>query len=703
MAEIRKSICTICEAVYPCGIDLHVDAERIVKVEGDKDGPANRGTLCSKGAAFRQYVYSQDRVLAPLKRIGPKGTLKFAEIDWEEAMHMTATSLLKIKQRYGPQSVVFFAGFSKWMRPFLQRLAYSFGSPNYCTESSTCHNAAEMAWRLVFGTSAAADFGNACCLLVWSRNPFYTQVGGGLDLLEAKERGLKIIVVDPRVSPMAAHADIHLQLRPGTDGALALAMGHVIIKENLYDQDFVREYTHGFTDYRQLVKETTPEWASEATGVPADLIRTAARLYASCKPAAFLHSASPVVHHTNGVQNYRAAMCLIALTGNFDIAGGNVVRTPSYLHTSGTGFPTRSDAYAHVRPLNEMAPRIGEDRFPVWSHLVDEAQAMAIPQQVRTERPYPIKGMLAFGINHRMWPDSLGMADVLSRLDFVCNAELFLTDSCRYVDVVLPACTSVERSELRTYPGRMLLTRPAIPPHGQSRPDVDIIFDLASRLGLDDPLLNGGYNAALDWILEPSGVNVEKLKANPAGVTPRCPEKLSERKYRATGFATPTGKVEFSSCILANYSDSPGHDSLPVYLPPRFSREASPELFREHPFILNTGSRLPMFVHSRTFRMSWTQSLRPEAAADLNPTDAASLGIRQNDPIEIATPKGAIRVLANVTGMVAPGVVHMCHGYQDADVNTLIEDDYLDPLSGFPGFKSLLCRIRRVPNAEVME
>jgi anaerobic selenocysteine-containing dehydrogenase len=296
-----------------------------------------------------------------------------------------------------------------------------------------------------------------------------------------------------------------------------------------------------------------------------------------------------------------------------------------------------------------------------------------------------------------MWPDPAHMASALEKLDFVANVDLFLTDSCRLADIVLPACTSVERSEFRCYPERWaILTQPAIEPLFESRPDSDIIYELGARLGLDDPLLEAGYEASLDWILEPSGLTTEELAKHPAGMAVPGPLEPPERKYLDGGFKTPSGKVELVSERLARYAESHGYDPLPTYRPPKQSAEATPELAAEYPLVLNTGSRLPMFIHSRTFRLGWNRLLRPEPAADLSPVDAAKLGIAEGEAIRIVTPKGSIAVKARLTSVVQEGVVHMYHAYPEADVNGLIEADYLDPISGFPGFKGLLCRVERV-------
>ncbi len=696
--EVRKSICTICDPTTQCGLDLYVKDGKIIKVEGSKEHPYNLGTLCSKGAANRQYVYSEDRLKTPLKRTGPRGSGRFEPISWDEALDTIAAKFNEIKKQNGPESVVFFSGYTKYFRPYLKRLAHSFGSPNYLTESSTCHQATAMAQKLTFGLPGGLDLKHTKCLLVWSANPFLTNPGNGRAILKGKERGMILVVVDPRQTPTTAQADIHLQVRPGTDGALALTMANVIISENLYDHDFVNSHSYGFEDYREYVQRFTPERGGELTGVPADKITRAARMYASVKPAAIMPSASPVVHHTNGVQNYRAVFALVGLTGNYDIAGGNVVVPPSFIHIPGL-IPTREHEFIQCRPWSEMAPRIGADRFPVWLDIVDEeAQAMQIPFQIRSRDPYPLKALIGFGMNYRMWPDSKGLLECLEKLDFFVNVDIFMTDTCKYADIVLPACTSLERSELRCYPmGYIIFTQPAIPPLYDSRSDVEIIYELAARLGLDDPLFKAGYEASVDWILTPSGISVAELKRHPGGMFVPNPMKLPEKKYLKQGFKTPSGKMEFRSKVLEKYDGRPGFEALPVYRPPRFSPESTPELAQEYPFILNTGSRLPMYVHTRTYRLTWTNSLRPNhPAADLNPADATRLGIKQDDPIRVSTPKGSIRVKANLTQMIQPGVIHMYHGHSEADVNVLFEGDYLDPLSGYPGFKSALCKIAKV-------
>ncbi len=710
--EVRKSVCTVCDPLTQCGLDCYVRDGRIVKVEGSQENPNSGGTLCAKGAAQRQWVYHEERLRTPLKRVGPRGSGQMVPISWTEALDVVTQNLKKLEAESGPESVAFYCGYPKHLRPFLQRLALQFGSPNYCTESSTCFTAMAMAWRLNYGQMGAPDLAHTKCLLVWTANPFYARTPGARGLMDAKEKGVKFIVVDPRMSPIAAIADIHLRLRPGTDGALALAMANVIISEGAYDRQFVAEWTHGFDEYRAYAAEFTLERAEQVTGVPAALIREAALLYATSKPAAMMPGSTPVVHHTNGVQNQRAAAALVGLTGNWDVPGGNVVQPMSWLETVG-GFTTRSREFAMPRDWSQFPPRVGATRFPVWTEMIDQGQAMDLPRQIHSGEPYPLRGLVAFGFNHRMWPDSQGLLAAVDKLDFIVDVDLFATDSSRYADIVLPACSSVERSELRCYPQKYAVyAQPVIEPLGESRSDVEIIFALADKLGLpygpgeqprDGTYLPSGapdfgaaFEEAMDWILQPSGMTVAQLKQHPGGMPVPNALPTTFKKYEDGGFPTPSGKMEFASTLMEKYSDVEGIDPLPLFREPRLSAESSPEVAREYPLILGTGTRLPMFIHSRTFRLPWTRSLRPDAAVDLNPADAARLGVAQGDRVELSTPQGSIEVAANLTELAYPGAAHMFHDYPEADVNTLIPGDYLDPISGFPGYKALLCKVRKV-------
>lgn len=687
---ILKTFCSICNPHSHCGINAYVERGQLIEVEGMPEHPANEGTLCAKGAASLQYVYARNRLKYPMIQRGERGSKNWERISWEKALSVIASRLIEIRNQYGPESVIFYAGYPKWFRPFLQRLAHGFGSPNYCTESSVCSSSPTVAAKLNYGYFGRPDLPKTRCLLNWSSNPFYTNTTLARHLLDLKEKGVVFIAVDPRVSAFAEKADIHLQLRPGTDGALALGMIRVLIEEKLYDRDFVEKWTVGFDELCQYLKEHPLEWAESITGVPKEKIREAARFYGATKPAALMTSSSSTTHHLNGFQNHRAILLLPGLTGSFDIPGGNWVEPITYLYTT-SGAPTHEEKIRLVKKLEELPPRIGEDRFPIWCrYYTPEAHSMAIPFQIRSGKPYPLKAFIGFGLNYRMWPGSDFFKESLLSHDFLVNTDLFFTDTCQWMDLVLPAATSFERSELKHWNSKyLMLTSPVINPVGESRSDIEIIFNMARHLGLEDLFWNGNFNAAIDELMAPSNYTAEELRKCPEGTYVRNPLKPGYKKYEKSGFPTPSGKLEITSTILKEA----GFDALPIYREPQH-----PSLYKDpshYPLILNTGSRLPMFLHSEMHNVPWCQELRKDPLLDMNPSDASERDIGPNDWVWLKTPRGKIRVRANLTETVLPGVVHMAHGLQEADVNLLIEPDYLDPISGFPGFKSLRCQVTK--------
>jgi anaerobic selenocysteine-containing dehydrogenase len=323
--------------------------------------------------------------------------------------------------------------------------------------------------------------------------------------------------------------------------------------------------------------------------------------------------------------------------------------------------------------------------------MIDEAQSMHVPFQIRNGKPYPLRAMVAVGMRHRMWPASDFMAESLKKLDFLVDVDLFMTETSALADIVLPACSSFERSELKVWvENHVMWTQPVIAPLGQSRSDVEIIFDLARRIAPEDSLFQKGYEANIDWLLEPTGLTVNELKKHREGLTLNV-KMPPFRKYEKNGFPTPSGKMEFSSTVLKKAGLNP----LPFYQEPRFSPHSTPQIAQEFPLVLTTGARLPMYQHSRTFRLAWTRGLRRDACVDINPQDAQARGIEAGDWVSLSTQRGSIKVRANLTQTVPPGVISVFHAWPEADVNLLIEPDYLDPISGFPGFKALLCEVRK--------
>lgn len=691
--EVKHTFCSICEPLFHCGVDAYVKDGTLIKVEGTPGHPMNKGSLCPKGHANRQYIYRADRIQTPLRRTGPRGSGKFEEISWEEAYREIAQRLGQIKASYGPESVLFYSGYAKWYRSFLQRLAHSFGSPNFGSESSTCHMATVEAWRDMVGTFSAYDVGNAATYLAWAVNPYHSKATQLTQLYEAKERGQKIVVIDPRLTPTTAKlADLHLRIRPGTDGALALGMGKLIIDNGWVDQEYVEKHVYGFEQYAEYVKQFDLKRVCSITGLEGRDIERATEWYATNKPSCISQSGAPIVHHRNGYQNFRAIMCLSAITGNYDVRGGNFPIGETYSH-QWANFDTKEHEFTHCTKPRNAPPRVGDVQYPLWAALIDEGQMIDLTRQLREGTPYPIKAILAFGLNHRMFPEPHKILEGMDQLDLVVSTELFMTEMCRHSDLVLPACTSFEREEFKVYPGGFATyIKPVIAPLYSSKPDSTIIKELADALDLDDPLLRSGYENCVRWMLSDCALDLDDCIREDMPVKVPDAKPFEPGAYTAAGYDTPTGKFEIWSTRIEEYL--PELDPLPTYTPPW--DDSDPE---EFPLVLSVGARLPFALHSRMHDVPWTRSLRPDPMVDMNDGDAAELGIQEGDWVILESAVGRVRVRANPTGRIMPRCAQIYHGYKEADANELVSSLHVDPYSGYPGYNCVRCRIRKEEGA----
>lgn len=691
--EVKRTICDICCPGMHCGVDAYVKDGKVIKVEGTAEHPLNHGKLCTKGAANRQYIYREDRIKTPLRRVGQRGEGKFEPISWDEAFDEITAQLQRIKAEDGPDAVAFFSGYAKWYRQFLHRFAYSFGSINYGSECSTCYKTTVMAWEATTGAGLIGkpDMAGANTILGFALNGFYSNHLSSARFFDLKEKGTKFIIVDPRRTPATEKlADIHLQIRPGTDGALALGMAKLIIENGWQDQAFIDQYTHGYEEYRDYVMQFDLDRVSKLTGLNPDDIVRATELYATNGPACIQESASPLTHHINGFQNYRAIICLNALTGNFDRAGGQLLMEATFYDQIAGYHMHEHEYYLERQPKEKKKYMIGAQRFPLWAEMVDEFQAMDLSRQILEGTPYPIKAVMGFGINAKMFPDTPRMYEALKKLDFFMDVDLFMSDTAKYADIVLPACSSFERGEFKAYPGGFAtFTNPVIPPLYESKSDTDIITELARRLKLDDELLKEGYEAEITYMLKGNSVSIEQLKASDLPVYVPETKPVIPGEARKAGLNTPTGKFEFYSETVAKFKDR-GLSPIPTYYEPLSDALGTQE---EFPFILITGVRLPHAIHSRLHDVPWLRSMRPTPLADMNIEDARRMGIRPGSLIRLESPAGSVEVAANPSVKIKPGEIYLYHGYREANANDLVHKDHLDPYSGFPGYKSNYCRI----------
>lgn len=679
MTETRKSICGICSGQCPVELTIEDGVVTRVRPVTDRDF-AGAGPLCIRGAVGADYVNHPDRLKTPMRRTGAKGLGRFEPISWDEAYAIIGERLLSYKRKFGADSVAFFSGFSKWYRHFLLRLAWSFGTENYGTESSSCHRSTAIAKLTTTGFEAAPDLAHAGSALVVAAAKLSPGVKKNC------ERGMKLVVVEPRNSPdIEKYAHVHLRPIPGTDGAVACGLAREFIESGRADMDYIEKYVHGFEEYSAYVRDFTPEKVERLTGVPAHELRRAACVLADNGPMSLVDGFTGTIHHRNGMQTFRAYTCLSAILGCYGREGGNLPR--GIMQKNGHELSSwRSFAFAHEhRPEGSL--RIGAGRFPVWMECTDEFQAMDLARHIREQSPYPLKAVFALGLNARMFPGSAELFRALEELDFFVDVDMFMTDTARYADILLPCASSFERDQLGTIArDRVLYYSHRAAEAGLARSDEEIICQLARYIAPQDELLCAGRDACYRFMLEGLPWTLEELRDLPPQKLP--PAEPAPRPLE-DGFNTPTGKFEIYSELIAGYED---FKPLPEYEP------GMPPPDRDFPLILMAGVRAGNYefaFHSRTHRVERLRRLRPDAAVDMHPDDMVKLGLADGDEIVLSTGYGSLRLKCASDKDLLPGTVNLFHDYSEADVNSIIPSDYLDPYSGFPGYKAVRCSIKR--------
>lgn len=693
VATSKRTTCYECDA--NCMFDVTINAQ----------GEATQVTglpNCPRGQMQLERQYHPERLLYPLKRMGDRGSGQFSRISWEEAFDTIVTELNKVKAQHGAPAVGFFAGYTKEARPQLQRLAHAFGSPNYLTESGCCFSATMVAEKLTYGyklkTTSTVESPKTRCVLVWSTNASGSIPPFENHHLAKRKKNRKMIVVDPRRTETAQLADIHLQIRPGTDGALALGFHHLIFANGWQDQAFLDEWASGVEAFKTYVQEFSPQRVAAICGIDEADLRAAVEMFATTLPSQIAMSPTSTVQHSNGFQNHRAMILLSAVLGMIDREGGNRFFNDKVL-------PKPIELFDVC--LNELPPRIGDEVFPIWTKYWPAAQSMLMPDCILEGKPQPLRALLAMGINTAMWANSKRMEQALGELDFFAVSDFFHNPATLQADIVLPAATSLERPALIAYPGcayqgEVKYRHQVLEPRGEAKADGEIFLELGVRLGMGELFWQGDLDASWSEMAEglPDEIRKEAYE-NPDGVTVYSPviEELVEqgfldadRQWRINGFKTVTGKVEFDSQELREQ----GHDGLPIYREPSESPLSTPELLAQYPLVLTSGGRQKYFTHSQQHNVASALAADPHPRVQLHPQDAQARGIHTGDEVEVRSPRGAVRFRADVTDIMKCGVVHCFHGWNDANVNELTDDAQLDPISGFPPFKSLLCEISKV-------
>lgn len=788
----RHTYCAMC--VSRCGVVATVEDGIFRKVNADHEHP--NGCICVKGSAAPEIVYSPDRLRSPLMRTRPKGEGDpgWVRVPWEEALGLAASRLLDIRGRYGAEAVVFSRAtptgsaacdFDGWVH----RLANAFGSPNVMTTTNIC------LWNKLWGSKhtygvpiPAPDYDYTRCMLLWGYNPEASEPAAAVQIGRARARGAKLIVIDPRKHSLAQKADLWLRVRPGTDGALALAMIHVLLDEGLYDAAFVRGWTNGAflvredtghllteqdlapsghpdtlvvwdgwsrgpVGYRadrgygkddvepvlsgrhivtladgrtmpcrpafellgEIAARYAPERSEEITWVPAGDVRRAARMFATEQPSCYATWVG-LEQDTDAMQTNRAVCCFYTLTGQFDRRGSNVLFATT---------PTNAITGGELLPKEKAALRLGYARHPLGPpHDPGFVQAAPVYDAILTGQPYPVKAMVLFGSDPLLGNgDALRGKAALEALDFYAHVDMFPNPSASFADLLLPACTCWESEALRPFFGGVRgagdlatwvqLRQAVIPPLYGSRPDLEILFDLATRLGLGGHFFDGDTEAALNHQLEPAGITVQQLRAHPLGMRVEAHTRyekhaeLDAKTGQPRGFPTPTRKVE----IYATRFARAGYSPLPVPQEPPEPRSSRPEAAEGFPLVL-TFHRVVQFCDQQHRNIPRLRRQVPDPCLEIHPDTAKAGGIEDGEWVVLETVMGQVRLKAKFRDSLHPRVVTTQYGWwqgcqeldrpgydpfgpDGANANLLIANEAIDPISASVPHRSQMCRVRK--------
>ncbi|MCX5834310.1 MAG: molybdopterin-dependent oxidoreductase [Deltaproteobacteria bacterium] len=672
-----------------CALLVAVRDNKIVQVKGDPEGFLNRGYMCVKGVASPDRLSHPDRLRHPLKRVGKRGAGKWQRISWEEALEEIAGNLVGIKEKHGARGVAFVVGMPKGLDHLvLIRLANIFGSPNVVGIQDLCHAPREVTGYHTCGFYPVVDFHyESKFVILWGSNLTSTNEEGEICsmILGQIKKGLDYIVVDPRRIGLAKKSKLWLQVRPGTDAALALGMLNVVIGEELYDKAFVEKWTHGFDELATHVKKYTPEKVAEITWVPADDIRKAARLYATSKPAA-IQWGNPIEHNVNNFDTIRALICLMAITGNLDIPGGNVdARDPRIM---GLAQFVRADLIPDKR--KEM----------ISAHYRVIPRFMTIPpaflrKAILDGVPYPVRAVYAMCCNPMLsYADSRLTYEALMKLDFLAVSEIFMTPTAALADIVLPAATQYEFNDILHYGighGDILACPGVVDPPEECWPDLKILNELGKRISPPEHW-HEDYNRFVEDLVKPSGLTYSQFceKGYLKGT-----ERF--RKYEEKGFATPTKKVELLLSTAEQFKLRP----LPEF------RGLPEEEDSQYPLVL-TSAKSRYYLHSSYRWIEKLRKLNPRPTVEIHPETAKKYAISEGDEVVIETKYGTIRQFAKLTDGVHPGVACAAHGWwfpegnpenqydwDKSNFNMLTSVGKLGREYGTPNVKALACRISR--------
>jgi anaerobic selenocysteine-containing dehydrogenase len=689
MAQKLYSVCAH-DCPDACSIEVDVEDGRAVRLRGNPEHPVTRGFLCGKVARYLDRVYSPDRLTHPLRRTGAKGQGQFEPITWDEALDTIATRLHAVVGEYGSEAVLPYSyggtmGYlngSGMDRRFFHRLGASLLARTICAEAGAAGLTATNGLRA--GTEPE-QFRDAKLIVAWGANILGTNVHLWPFIVEARRRGAKFYVIDPHRNRTARNADWHLAVNPGSDLALALAMLHVIIGEGLHDAEYVARYTLGFEDLRERVKQYPPQEVAALTGIAADDIVRLAREYATVRPAVIRLNYG-VQRSDRGGMAVRTIAMLPAVTGSWREPGGGLQLSTSH------AFRLRRDQLE----MAELYQRSSLGRAPRTLNMSELGKAL-----LDVNDP-PVKALFVYNSNPAaVAPDQNRVLRGLAREDlFTVVSEQFQTDTADYADLLLPATTFLEHTDLYFAYGHyhLQLARPVIAPLGEALSNVELFRRLAKRMGFDDPCFDDTEDDMIRALLDTEhpwvkGITLDdldrehsiRLRVSEPG-TPFLP-------FAQGGFETPSGRCELRADSLAAL----GVDPLPSYTPPVESRLGEAGLRQKFPLEL-ISPKASDLINSTFSNVACGAA--SGSRLEIHPADAVARGIADGDVVRVFNNRGALRLLATVGESVARGVV--CaeavrwnkRSPDGHNVNALTSDRLTD-LGGGATFYNTLVQVER--------
>lgn len=635
-----RSHCGLC--VNKCGLIARVKNGIIRKLDPIPDHPKSRGMLCAKGNAGIQTVYDPDRLKYPMIRSGKRGEGKWHRATWDEALDYIAERMIKIRDKYGPESVLF-SSTEGFQEEFFIMMAEAFGSPNTVRHPTLCLASVNNAMFNTFGTVPHFDIRNAHYVIFSGANRLESLLTPDtVDIIEAQSRGHRHVVIDPRFTASAAKADQWVPIKPGTDMAFALALIHVLIRENKYDKNFVEKYTHGFDKLAEHVREYTPEWAALETGIPADTINKICSDFINNLPRSVYYSGRRGSWNDNDTQFRRAIAIVNSISGAWDREGG--LMPPRKI---GLGemliFPPDDPAAGRIDNLSE--------EFPLANRK--DGVYLTLREHAIKEDPYPLKGWLIYKQNPlSSVPNSKRTHEMMKKMDLIVSIDIIPNDTAWESDVMLPEATYLERDDpIHSFAGLepvVGIRQKVIEPMYETRPNLDIMKDLASRLDLD-MYFDFTIEQWLEAQMEELPLSLDDLRRQGFYSDGKAVQygKTRAENYR---FRTKTGKIEIYS---ERYAEK-GYDPLPTYKRPRKKPDGH--------YILLTA-RCVNYTHSALQNNPWLMNVGFHTQAHVNPEVAKKHGISNGETVILRSPYGEVEIPVLVTDRVHPDCICIPHGF----------------------------------------